>query len=172
MLLSFFNFVGFENICNMAILLRKKPTTTSFILVGYRLCGLASGALITVIFICSTLIIVSCLHFGQKRGKFLSSVSSRILSRVLLPHIGHKSHLSALTAHLLAKYKCISLIKPFVRTIHCFLKLFKKDFQVVSICCCMMYGDRKGDSDFSITFHKSARFKTWNKIILNSMIVQ
>lgn len=70
----------------------KEPITTSFILVGYRLCVCAAGSLITVIFICSILMIVSCLHFGQKRGKFFSTVSSRILSRVLLPHIGQFTH--------------------------------------------------------------------------------
>lgn len=62
----------------------KEPTTTSFILVGYRLCVCASGSLITVILNFLTLIIVLCLHFGQKRGKFLSSVSSLTTVRVLL----------------------------------------------------------------------------------------
>lgn len=32
----------------------------------------------------------SLLHFGQKRGKFLSTVSSRILSRVLFPQTGQR----------------------------------------------------------------------------------
>lgn len=32
--------------------------------------------------------IVSFLHFGQYRGKFLNSVSSRIIVRALLPQIG------------------------------------------------------------------------------------
>lgn len=45
---------------------------------GYRLCVYASGSLITVVFCCSILIIVSCLHFGQNNGKFLSTVSLRI----------------------------------------------------------------------------------------------
>lgn len=59
---------------------------------GYRLCVLASGSLITDIFSCFTLIIVSCLHLGQNSGKFSSTVSSRILTRVLLPQNGHNIH--------------------------------------------------------------------------------
>ncbi len=35
-----------------------------------------------------TLIKLSCLHFGQYRGKFFISVSSLIFMRVLLSHIG------------------------------------------------------------------------------------
>ena len=58
----------------------------------YRLCVLASGSLITDIFSCFTLIIVSCLHLGQNSGKFSSTVSSRILTRVLLPQTGHNIH--------------------------------------------------------------------------------
>jgi branched-subunit amino acid transport protein len=59
---------------------------------GYRLCILASGSLITNIFSCFTLIIVSCLHLGQNSGKFSSTVSTPILTRVLLPQIGHNIH--------------------------------------------------------------------------------
>lgn len=55
----------------------------------YRLCVFASGSLITDIFNCFTLISVSCLHFGQNSGKFSSTVSLRILIRVLLLQIGH-----------------------------------------------------------------------------------
>ena len=57
----------------------------------YRLCVLASGSLI-IIFPCFILIRVSCLHFGQNNGKFINSVSSRILIRVLLLQIGHNTH--------------------------------------------------------------------------------
>ena len=59
---------------------------------GYRLCVLASGSLITAIFIFRTLIRVSCLHFGQYSGKFSSTVSSRIFNLVLLPQTGHNIH--------------------------------------------------------------------------------
>ena len=41
-----------------------------------------------------TLIIVSCLHLGQYRGKFSSTVSGRTLIRVLLLQIGHSTHFS------------------------------------------------------------------------------
>ena len=40
--------------------------------------------LIVEILNCVTLISVSCLHFGQKRGKFSSTVYSRIFNLVLL----------------------------------------------------------------------------------------
>lgn len=40
------------------------------------------------------LISVSCLHFGQNRGKFSSIVSGRIFVRVLFPQIGQSTHLS------------------------------------------------------------------------------
>ena len=67
--------------------------------IGYRLCVLASGSLITSIFIFRTLISVSCLHLGQYNGKFSSTVSSLIFNLVLLPHNGHNSHsLSCITS--------------------------------------------------------------------------
>ena len=53
--------------------------------------GSASGALITVIWNCSMLIRHSLLHFEQKSGKFFSTVSSRILSRVLFPQTGQRT---------------------------------------------------------------------------------
>lgn len=68
---------------------------------GYRLCVLASGSLITDIFSCRTLINISCLHFGQNRGKFSRIVSPRILIRVLFLQTGHNIHLfSSIMAHL------------------------------------------------------------------------
>ena len=60
----------------------------------YRLCVCASGSLITEILNCVTLIKISCLHLGQNSGKFRSSVSDRILIRVLLPQTGHNNHLN------------------------------------------------------------------------------
>ena len=65
---------------------------TAFLSACYRLCVCASGSLITDILSCFTLISVSCLHFGQNNGKFLSSVSSCNLIRVLLLQTGHSSH--------------------------------------------------------------------------------
>ena len=61
---------------------------------GYRLCVCASGSLITVILNCFTWIKVSCLHFGQNSGKFLSSVSFRIFNLVLFPQTGHNIQFS------------------------------------------------------------------------------
>ena len=56
------------------------------------LCVLASGSLITFIKKLSISTNVSCLHFGQKRGNFFSTVSLRILFLVFPPHIGHLTH--------------------------------------------------------------------------------
>ena len=72
---------------------QKEPIIIRFISCDYRLCVNASGSVITEIFKFFTLIRFSCLHFGQYRGKFFISVSSRILNRVLLLHTGHKIHL-------------------------------------------------------------------------------
>ena len=63
-------------------------------LTSYRLCVLASGSVITTILNCHTEITVSFLHFGQNSGKFSSTVSSRIFSRVLLSQAGHSNHSS------------------------------------------------------------------------------
>ena len=71
----------------------KKPTNYDFSQV-YRLCVCASGSLITEILNFITLIKTSCLHLGQNNGKFRSSVSDRILMRVLLPQTGHNNHLN------------------------------------------------------------------------------
>ena len=44
--------------------------------------------------VCSyfTVISISCLHFGQNSGKFFSTVSERILIRVLFLQTGHNIH--------------------------------------------------------------------------------
>ena len=79
----------YQQSCLVSI--KKEPVTVSN-LTCYRLCVLASGSLITDIFNCFTLIIVSCLHLGQNSGEFSSTVSSRILTHVLLPQTGHNIH--------------------------------------------------------------------------------
>ncbi len=58
----------------------------------HRLCIFVSGSLIMVIIPCFTLIRLSCLHFGQYKGKLNNSVSSLIFVRVLPLHIGHNTH--------------------------------------------------------------------------------
>ena len=58
----------------------------------HRLCGLASGSVITVTCKLLTLIRFSCLHLGQNKGNFFNIVSFLILSRVLLPQTGHRIH--------------------------------------------------------------------------------
>lgn len=63
-------------------------------LTGYRLCVFASGSVITDVLNCLTLIIISCLHFGQYKGKFSRTVLSRTLIRVLLLQSGHNTHFS------------------------------------------------------------------------------
>ena len=77
-----------------AISCQKERADNRILICGYRLCVCASGSLITVVFRCFTLIKVFCLHFGQNRGKFWSSVSSRNLIRVLFLQTGHNSHCS------------------------------------------------------------------------------
>ena len=62
------------------LLSKKEPITANLCFADYRLCVCASGSLITVIFNLWTLIRFSCLHFGQYKGKFLSTVSSRIFN--------------------------------------------------------------------------------------------
>ena len=74
------------------LLSKKEPITANLCFADYRLCVCASGSLITVIFNLWTLIRFSCLHFGQYKGKFLSTVSSRIFNLVLLPHTGQNIH--------------------------------------------------------------------------------
>ena len=64
---------------------------------SYRLCVLASGSLITVIFSFCKFTKICCLHFGQNRGKFLRIVSFRTMILVLLWHIGQSSHSSVFT---------------------------------------------------------------------------
>lgn len=61
----------------------EKSWAKTFMSMYHRLCVLASSSLIIDKFICFTLIKTSSLHLGQYRGKFLSSVSPRILIRVL-----------------------------------------------------------------------------------------
>lgn len=55
---------------------------------------LLSDDFIATTFCPVTLMIVSCLHLGQYRGKFSSTVSGRTLIRVLLLQIGHSTHFS------------------------------------------------------------------------------
>ena len=83
-------------LCVSAQMLSKEKSRYSVCLLatGYRLCVCASGSLITVILNCFTWIKVSCLHFGQNSGKFLSSVSFRIFNLVLFPQTGHNIQFS------------------------------------------------------------------------------
>lgn len=76
----------------------KRADNHSTRLAGYRLCVYASGSVITDVLNCFTLITVSCLHLGQYRGKFSSTVSGRTLIRVLLLQIGHNTHFSFFNA--------------------------------------------------------------------------
>ena len=71
---------------------RERADNPCSIATGYRLCVFASGSVITDVVKLITLIRVSCLHFGQKRGKFFRIVSSRIFNRVLLEQTGQCIH--------------------------------------------------------------------------------
>ena len=71
----------------------------------------ASGSLMTVTCKSFALINASRLHFGQYSGKFVNSVSDRILMRVLLPHIGQHTHsINRFTLHLLLKRIALSVM--------------------------------------------------------------
>ena len=71
----------------------------------------ASGSLMTVTCKSFALINASRLHFGQYSGKFVNSVSDRILMRVLLPHIGQHTHsINRFTLYLLLKRIALSVM--------------------------------------------------------------
>ena len=85
-------FFLFGGLVKFYIHVKKEPMTYEVISQVHRLCVYASGSLITDIFSSLTHISVSCLHFGQNSGKFLSTVSMRIFVRVLLLQIGQLIH--------------------------------------------------------------------------------
>ena len=88
------------------------------ILTNYWLCVLASGSLIIFTIPRFVLIKVSCLHFGQNKGKFINSVSFRTLTRVLLLQIGHNIHDCFSTAtppFILTEYKIHTNVMRFSR---------------------------------------------------------
>ena len=78
--------------------IKTEPITYEVFPRCYRLCVLASGSWMMDRFICRMSTSVSCLHFGQNRGKFFNSVSARTFNRVLLLQTGHKTHFSFTTA--------------------------------------------------------------------------
>ena len=88
--------------------IKTEPTNCDFISQVHRLCVLASGST-TVIFCFVTLITLSCLHFGQNKGKFINSVSFRILVRVLFLQIGQYTHSIYLNLHSIPAYLYIPL---------------------------------------------------------------
>ena len=60
----------------------------------------ASGFLMIVICKFFVSIKLSCLHFGQYKGKFLSMVSILSQLRVLFPHLGQSIHSGVITIYL------------------------------------------------------------------------
>ena len=60
--------------------------------VDHRLCVCASGSLMIVILPCFRSISVSFRHLGQNRGKFINTVSFRLLVGVLPPQTGQMTH--------------------------------------------------------------------------------
>ena len=87
-------FFSLSSFSRLDWIIKKGADNSSSKSACYRLCVCASGSLITEILNCVTLIKISCLHLGQNSGKFRSSVSNRILIRVLLPQTGHNNHLN------------------------------------------------------------------------------
>ena len=91
---------------------------------NYLLCVLASGTTDNRIFISSTSIKHSCLHFGQNTGKFFSEVSARILVRVLHLQKGQCIHPLSSTQNPLA-FCIINILS--------FLLIFEILFPAVSV---------------------------------------
>lgn len=89
---SALRFSGFNN-CSLILFggYKKEPIPMSS-LNGYRLCVLASGSVMVEILNFFRLIIISCLHLGQNRGKFSNTVFSSNFIRVLPLQIGHNNH--------------------------------------------------------------------------------
>ena len=98
--------------------IKTEPITYEVLPQRYRLCVLASGSLIIFTIPRFILIKVSCLHFGQNKGKFINSVSFRTLTRVLLLQIGHNIHDCFSTAtppFILTEYKIHTNVMRFSR---------------------------------------------------------
>ena len=98
--------------------IKTEPITYEVLPQCYRLCVLASGSWMMDRFSCLTAIKVSCLHFGQNKGKFINSVSFRTLTRVLLLQIGHNIHDCFSTAtppFILTEYKIHTNVMRFSR---------------------------------------------------------
>ena len=85
--------------CRTLLLSKKEPTNCDYSQI-HRLCVFASGFLMIVICKFFVSIKLSCLHFGQYKGKFLSMVSILSLLRVLFPHIGQNIHSGVITIYL------------------------------------------------------------------------
>lgn len=77
--------------------IKKEPTNYDYTSQVYWLCVCASGSRITAICKFFASINVSCLHFGQKRGKFFISISNRILTQVLFLYIGQCTHCTSIS---------------------------------------------------------------------------
>ena len=74
-------------------------------------CVLASGCFSMIK--CLALMMLSCLHFGQKSGNAFSSVSGRSCKRVFAPHSGHRTHrFSASISFIMLLLTFYSRIQP------------------------------------------------------------
>lgn len=105
---------------------------------NYRLCVLASGTTDNCIFISSTSIKHSCLHFGQKIGKFFSEVSARIFVRVLHLQKGQCIHPLSSTQNPSAF--CISFTPSFCLFLIIFLPAVPiKRTKLIDITSCFLH---------------------------------
>ena len=78
---------GLRGLSYFCLGVTEQPTKAPFFLFG-------------VIFSCFAFINVCLWHLGQNRGKFFSSVSSRICTLVLLPQTGHSINFSFCIRHI------------------------------------------------------------------------
>ena len=103
----------------------------------YRLCVFASGTTDNRIFILSTSIKHSCLHFGQNMGKFFNEVSARIFVRVL--HLQKGQCIHPLSSTQNSSVFCISFAPSFLFSVIFFPAIPIKSAQLIDIIFCFLH---------------------------------
>lgn len=107
-------------------------------LTNYRLCVSASGTTDNSIFIFSTFIKHSCLHFGQNIGKFFKEVSALIF--VLVLHLQKGQCIQPFSSMQNFCVFCILLITSLLLFLIIFFpSISVKDTQLSNISFCLCY---------------------------------
>ena len=126
-----------QSYSTILVIIKKEPTTMSGLLIGYRLCVLASGTTDNRIFMLSTSIKHSCLHFGQNMGKFFNEVSARIFVRVL--HLQKGQCIHPLSSTQNSSVFCISFAPSFLFSVIFFPAIPIKSAQLIDIIFCFLH---------------------------------